>query len=158
MTGENLFRVPATVLQPELGLLKALTDEQNRQREDSSLTRAELESLVKQFPTSSLLWARLSDAAFTAGEIVASYAYARVGYHRGLDALRKAGWRGQGPVPWSHEANRGVLRSFYALRRAAEKIGENDEVMRLTELLNSSDPIAIKAISIEPTRRREERR
>ena len=61
------------------------------------------------------LWAEISKQ----GQIVEAYAYARTGYHRSLDQLRKAGWRGQGPVPWSHEPNRGVLRALYALRRAA---------------------------------------
>ena len=51
---------------------------------------------------------------------VESYAYARTGYHRGLDALRRAGWRGQGPVPWEHEPNRGFLRALAALARAAD--------------------------------------
>ena len=37
------------------------------------------------------------------------YAYARVGYHRSLDLLRRNGWKGHGPVPWEHEPNRGFL-------------------------------------------------
>jgi uncharacterized protein DUF3151 len=81
--------------------------------------------------------------------VLDSYAYARVGYHRGLDALRKAGWRGQGPIPWRHEPNRGVLRAFYALRRAAGAIGETGEVERLTSLLNGSDQTAIARIESE---------
>jgi uncharacterized protein DUF3151 len=36
-------------------------------------------------------WAALSDEAIDRGENVASYAYARTGYHRGLDQLRRAG-------------------------------------------------------------------
>ena len=43
-----------------------------------------------------------------AGRVVESYAYARVGYHRGLDLLRRNGWKGHGPVPWEHEPNRGL--------------------------------------------------
>ena len=43
-------------------------------------------------------------------ETIEAYAYARTGYHRGLDALRRNGWKGFGPVPWSHEPNRGFLR------------------------------------------------
>ncbi|WP_425301001.1 DUF3151 family protein, partial [Nocardia farcinica] len=45
------------------------------------------------------------------------YAFARTGYHRGLDLLRRNGWKGFGPVPWSHEPNRGFLRSVGALAR-----------------------------------------
>ena len=40
---------------------------------------------------------------------VTVYAYARVGYHRSLDLLRRNGWKGHGPVPWEHEPNRGFL-------------------------------------------------
>ncbi|MEO6200256.1 MAG: DUF3151 domain-containing protein, partial [Cryobacterium sp.] len=80
-----------------------------------------------------------------------SYAYARVGYHRGLDSLRKAGWRGQGPIPWTHEPNRGVLRALYALRRAAGEIGETDEAVRLTTFLNDADPTAISRIEHDHT-------
>ena len=75
-------------------------------------------------PTSSLAWAVLAEDAFADGQVIESYAYARTGYHRGLDALRRSGWRGQGPVPWEHEPNRGFLRALAALSRAAEAIGE----------------------------------
>ena len=53
--------------------------------------------------------------------VVESYAYARVGYHRGLDLLRRNGWKGHGPVPWEHEPNRGFLRCLHALARAAAR-------------------------------------
>jgi hypothetical protein len=71
--------------------------------------------------------------------VIESYAYARVGYHRGLDALRRSGWKGRGPVPFSHEPNRGFLRSVYALGRAADAIGEVDEAQRCQALLHDSD-------------------
>jgi hypothetical protein len=93
-------------------------------------------------PTSSLAWALLANEAFEADNTVESYAFARVGYHRGLDALRRAGWKGHGPIPWSHEPNRGVLRALFALQRAAAAIGEEDEVERLTKFLDDSDPTA----------------
>src|SRR3954467_15479023 len=64
-----------------------------------------------RFPTSSVAWAALADRAFDAGSVVESYAYARVGYHRGLDALRRNGWKGQGPGPRAHEPHRGRLRA-----------------------------------------------
>ena len=47
---------------------------------------------------------------------VTVYAYARVGYHRSLDMLRRNGWKGHGPVPWEHEPNRGFLRCAGAAR------------------------------------------
>lgn len=97
-------------------------------------------------PTSSLAWALLADEAFAEGKTLESYAFARVGYHRGLDALRRSGWKGHGPVPWSHEPNRGVLRALFALQRAADAIGEEDEVERLATFLNDSDPTAAAKI------------
>ena len=108
---------------------------------------APVASVVVSHPSSSLAWALLADEAWARGATLESYAYARVGYHRGLDALRKAGWRGVGPVPWSHEPNRGVLRALFALRRAAEAIEEPGEAERLTDFLNASDPEALRALS-----------
>jgi hypothetical protein len=110
-----------------------------------------LRATVAAHPTSSLAWATLADAVFDADAPLDSYAYARVGYHRGLDALRHAGWRGQGPIPWSHAPNRGVLRSLYALRRAAQAIGETDEVDRLEAFLAEADAGAASAIEATPT-------
>jgi hypothetical protein len=82
-------------------------------------------------------WATLAEQA---DDDVAAYAYARVGYHRGLDALRGAGWRGSGYVRWRHETNRGFLRSLEALRRAAGAIGEDDEEQRCALFLRQLDP------------------
>lgn len=104
--------------------------------------------VVREHPESPLAWALLADEADAEGREIEAYAFARVGYHRGLDALRGAGWRGAGPVPWSHEPNRGVLRALYALRRAAAAIGEQGEVERLTEFLRGADPEAIPAIEV----------
>ena len=71
---------------------------------------------------------------------IESYAYARVGYHRGLDALRGAGWRGSGYVRWRYAANRGFLEALAALRRAAAAIGEDDEAERCSQFLRQLDP------------------
>lgn len=95
------------------------------------------------FPTSSLAWAYLAEAALEQGQTIAAYAYARTGYHRGLDQLRRQGWKGFGPVPWRHENNRGFLRCVGALAHAAEAIGEDDEYARCVELLTESDPAAV---------------
>lgn len=99
-------------------------------------------SVAADHPSSTLAWATLADAAFTAGRVVESYAYARTGYHRGLDQLRRAGWKGHGPVPWEHEPNRGWLRSLHALGRAAGEIGESDEAQRCGQFLRDSSPLA----------------
>ena len=87
-------------------------------------------------------WATLADLAMARGEVVASYAYARTGYHRGLDQLRRAGWRGHGPIPWEHEPNQGFLRSLYALGRAAGSIGEDDEAQRCQVFLREASATA----------------
>ena len=92
------------------------------------------------FPASSFAWAALAKRAAAAGQWVESYAYARVGYHRGLDALRRAGWKGAGPVPWSHEPNRGFLVCVAALGAAAAAIGEAPEAQRCRALLQDCDP------------------
>jgi hypothetical protein len=110
-------------------------------------SNAPVASVVVSHPSSSLAWALLADEAWGRGATLESYAYARVGYHRGLDALRKAGWRGAGPVPWSHEPNRGVLRSLFALRRAAEAIEEPGEPERLAQFLDGADPAAAAALA-----------
>ena len=98
-------------------------------------------------PASSLAWAVLAEGALADGDRdVEAYAYARTGYHRALDALRKSGWRGQGPVPWSHEPNRGFLRALAALARAARAIGESDEEARCSQFLRDSSPEAAREL------------
>jgi hypothetical protein len=103
-------------------------------------------SVAARYPASSAAWAALADRAFAAGDPVASYAYARTGYHRGLDQLRRSGWKGHGPVPWSHEPNRGFLRALHALGRAAGAIEETDEATRCAQFLKDSDPAAADAL------------
>nr|WP_188726462.1 DUF3151 domain-containing protein [Pseudoclavibacter endophyticus] len=141
----NLLDIPETRLDAEPEVVDDLNNLPDDQRA--------VEAIAAKHPASSLAWAALADAAYREGNIIGAYAYARVGYHRGLDALRKAGWRGQGPVPWSHEPNRGVLRAFYALRRSAEQIGEVPEVERISDLLRDADPSASDAIEAELSRR-----
>ena len=91
-------------------------------------------------PTSSLAWAVLAESALQDGVVITGYAYARTGYHRGLDQLRRNGWKGAGPVPWNHESNQGFLRSVAALGRAAAAFDEQDEVARLRAMLLDADP------------------
>ena len=99
-------------------------------------------------PTSAIAWAVLAEGALASGETVAAYAYARTGYHRSLDLLRRNGWKGFGPVPWSHEPNRGFLRALAALHRAAVAIGEADEAERTASFLAESDPAAPAALGL----------
>ena len=75
---------------------------------------------------------------------VTAYAYARVGYHRSLDLLRRNGWKGHGPVPWEHEPNRGFLRALAALARAADRIGEAPEAQRCARLPARQQPRGVR--------------
>jgi hypothetical protein len=129
VTHENLLAgPPPTLLPDESGPREALAG-----GEDPAAVAA-------RYPTSSAAWAALADRAYDAGAVIESYAYARVGYHRGLDALRRNGWKGFGPVPWSHAGNRGFLRCVTLLARAAAAIGEGAEQERCAQLLRDCDP------------------
>jgi hypothetical protein len=99
-------------------------------------------------PASSLVWAVLAEDALADGRAVDAYAYARTGYHRGLDALRQGGWRGQGPVPWEHEPNRGFLRALAALAKAAAVIGEEDERGRCADFLRASSATGARELGM----------
>jgi Protein of unknown function (DUF3151) len=110
---------------------------------------ADPSDVAARFPAYSAAWAALAQRALAAGDPVTAYAYARTGYHRGLDQLRRAGWRGNGPVPWSHEPNRGFLRSLYLLGQAADAINEDDEAVRCADFLNDSSPEAAAKLSEE---------
>ncbi|MCO5970407.1 DUF3151 domain-containing protein [Actinoallomurus soli] len=103
--------------------------------------------VVARFPAYPAGWAELADRAFGKGDVIESYAYARTGYHRGLDALRRAGWKGHGPVPWEHAPNRGFLRALHALARAAAAIGEDDEAERCRTFLRDSSPTAVEVLA-----------
>ena len=69
-----------------------------------------------------------------------AYAYYRIGYHRGLDALRQNGWRGSGYVRGVHPSNRGFLSSLDGRRRMAGAIGETSEAERCGDFLLMLDP------------------
>ena len=133
-THENLLDGPPPTLLP--------TDAVAR---DAIAAGVDAAQVAADHPTLSLPWAVLAERALAevgSGQVVQGYAYARVGYHRGLDALRGAGWRGHGPVPWSHQPNQGFLRALAALGRAAGAIGETSEHERCTTFLAACDPAA----------------
>jgi len=123
----NLLGEPPATLLPSLAAAESLV----------SAGKPAVE-IAAAFPTFSLAWALLAESALAAGNPVEAYAYARTGYHRGLDALRRNGWKGHGPIPWSHAANRGFLRCLAALARAADAIGETDEAARCWKFLADS--------------------
>ncbi|MFB6725449.1 DUF3151 domain-containing protein [Kribbella sp. NPDC056345] len=103
--------------------------------------------VAAKFPASSLAWGTLAEAALAEGKTIEAYAYARTGYHRGLDALRRNGWKGHGPVPWEHEPNRGFLRCLAVLGKAAGIIGETEEAERCTTFLRDSSATAADVLA-----------
>ncbi|WP_082031073.1 DUF3151 domain-containing protein [Tessaracoccus massiliensis] len=107
--------------------------------------------VVAAHPESSLCWALLAETCLAEGDRgndIAAYAYARTGYHRGLDLLRRNGWKGSGHVPWEHEPNRGFLRALWALSVAAGRIGEDAERDRCAQFLRDSSEEAYQALAV----------
>ena len=135
LTGKDLLGGPPPTLLPDetepRRLLEGATDPA---------------AVAAKYPTHSAAWAELADVAYANGSVIESYAYARVGYHRGLDALRRNGWKGYGPVPWAHAPNQGFLRALHALGRAAGAIEETAEADRIGTFLDESDPAARAAL------------
>lgn len=125
--------LPSTVLPPEpdefLARLKSA--------QDSAEARGGIGSLVAERPRSLFAWAALGDIE---SDAIGRYAAYRVGYHRGLDALRANGWRGSGYVRWSEPTNLGFLRCLEGLALMAEVIGEADEAERCRVFLAQLDP------------------
>ena len=137
MERENLLAGPPATYLPE-----------NEEAAGALRAGAPPAEVAARFPAYSAAWAALAERSFAEGDAVTAYAYARTGYHRGLDQLRRAGWRGNGPIPWEHEANRGFLRSLYTLGRAADDIGEDDEARRCEQFLHDSSPTAAAALGV----------
>jgi Protein of unknown function (DUF3151) len=133
---QNLFGGPPPTMLPENEEAKKLLD-----------AGIEPKEVAAKFPSYPLAWALLAEKEFDARHVIRAYAYARTGYHRGLDALRRAGWKGHGPIPWEHEANRGFLRSLNVLGRAAAAIGEDDEAERCRTFLRDSSTEAAEALN-----------
>lgn len=103
----------------------------------AATSATDVAAVVADHPRYMEAWATLGEMA--EGDVEA-YAYFRVGYHRGLDALRGAGWRGSGYVRWAHPSNRGFLRALEGLRVKAAAIGETDEEERCSTFLHQLDP------------------
>ena len=97
---------PADMCLPEVGTqlisaLDAALVECDRDRRNAVV------KLVAANPTYLDGWACLGALG---RDTMDSYMAYRVGYHRGLDALRGNGWKGSGYVRWSHIPNRGFLK------------------------------------------------
>jgi len=137
----NLLEPQPTLLPANDAAKSALDAALRPDADPSALSR-----VAADHPSYSDAWAALA-ARTLADDPVTAYAYARTGYHRGLDQLRRAGWRGAGSVPWSHEPNRGFLRSLHQLSLAAAAIGEADEAARCAQFLRDCDPAAGDALA-----------
>lgn len=125
--------IPQTVLPPaDPELVSALEFAQS-----SDAPRDALAAVAASSPRSLDAWAALGDVG---RDTLESYAYYRIGYHRGLDTLRQNGWRGSGYVRWEHESNRAFLRCLAGLQRCADEIGEIDEAERCDLFLRQLDP------------------
>jgi len=135
MTRENLLGGPPETYLPA------------NEEAAAALAAADPAEVAASFPAYCAAWAALADRALASGDAVTAYAFARTGYHRGLDQLRRAGWHGHGPIPWEHEPNQGFLRALYLLGRAAAAIGEDDEAARCEEFLADSSAAAVVALS-----------
>lgn len=135
MSGENLLGIPETLLPAD-----PAADKLDQGVDPRDVARA--------YPASSLVWATLAEDALADGEVIEAYAFARTGYHRALDALRRSGWRGQGPVPWEHEPNRGFLRALAALAKAAGEIGEEEEHRRCADFLRDSSATGARELGL----------
>ncbi|NNC79937.1 MAG: DUF3151 family protein [Acidimicrobiales bacterium] len=127
--------IPQTVLpaEPEdlLAALAAAASMPAAERHD------EVSRIVASSPRSLGAWAAKGDIA---RDTIEAYSSFRVGYHRGLDALRQNGWRGSGYVRWSEPTNQAFLRCLDGLRAMAEEIGETDEAERCALFLRQLDP------------------
>ena len=141
MTGPDDHRVTLGSGLPETVLPRAAAAE--RQALDAALSepidarRQAVADVVAHHPAFLDGWAELGHLA---RDPVEAYACFRVGYHRGLDALRAAGWRGSGFVRWAEESNRGFLRSLSGLANSAEAIGETSEAARCSQFLRQLAP------------------
>ena len=103
----------------------------------AGLDRDAVAAVVATAPRSIDAWAALGAVG---RDDIEAYAAYRVGYHRGLDALRANGWRGSGYVRWAEPSNRGFLRSLAGLGEMAAAIGETDEAERCRQFLVQLDP------------------
>lgn len=128
--------LPTTVLpEPDGALQDALA-----RAAGSSDPKVAIAAIVAAHPRSLEAWAAFGDHC---GDVMSRYAAYRVGYHRGLDALRANGWRGSGYVRWSEPGNRGFLHSLLGLHLMADSIGEADEAVRCAQFLSQLDPSGV---------------
>ena len=127
---------PADMCLPEVATTLS-TALDNALKQIESDRRAAVVQVVASNPTYLDGWAWLG--ALGRDEMDSYMAY-RVGYHRGLDALRGNGWKGSGYVRWAHLPNRGFLKCLDGLAKTSRLIGDNAEADRCEQFLAQLDP------------------
>ncbi len=138
--------LPSTVLpEPDAAYRHSLT--QALQSDDP---RSAVADLVAANPRTMEGWAALGALG---RDTIERYSAYRVGYHRGLDALRANGWRGSGYVRWAAPGNHGFLRCLLGLAVMADTIGESDEATRCQQFLLQLDPSGVPSDELDPFRR-----
>jgi len=130
----NLFGEPPETLLPE------------DPGADSLAAGDDPKNVAALHPDSAQAWITLAELALADGLDLEGYAFARTGYHRSLDLLRRNGWKGHGPLPWVHEPNRPFLRSLAALADASERFGDAGEAQRCREFLHESSKEAYEEL------------
>lgn len=128
--GPSDMCMPAVAAQLTSDLDKALAECDRDRRE--AITK-----LVAKYPTFLEGWAWLGAMG---RDTMDSYMAYRVGYHRGLDALRANGWKGSGYVRWTHIPNRGFLKCLQGLAQTSRLIGDTVEADRCEQFLLQLDP------------------
>ena len=134
LTSGNLLGIPETRLPDDFVDVQVAEE----------LVEGEPREVVARHLDSPLAWATLAEDALSDGDEITAYACARTGYHRGLDALRRNGWRGQGPIPASHAPNRGFLRALVMLGEASSRIGDTVEADRIADFVREADPTLLR--------------
>jgi len=141
--GESLMSTPMSIgsAPPETVLADAPAAQQERLSAalatPSEGRRDLVAEVVMAYPDWPEAWAELGELA---RDEIEAYSAFRVGYHRGLDHLRKSGWQGSGYVRWTHRGNRGFLRCLAGLAALADAIGESAEAERCAVFLRQLDP------------------
>ena len=128
--GPSYMCMPAVAAQltSDLDIALAVCDRDRREA---------IAKLVAKYPTFLEGWAWLGAMG---RDTMDSYMAYRVGYHRGLDALRANGWKGSGYVRWTHIPNRGFLKCLLGLAQTSRLIGDTVEADRCEQFLLQLDP------------------
>ena len=131
----NKGKIPETILPLEPVYL--VDQIREAVRSPLSVTKPDLLITASGNPESIAVWCGLG---LVSAELMESYAYFRLAYHRGLDSLRKNGWRGSGFVRWEHDGNRYFLTALNKLAEISLRIDDIVEADRCALFLRQLEP------------------